>query len=200
MSQVCRNCSRPNPPDAVYCYYDGFALGGRDIHRTLPLQPGTQSFVTPFVFPSGRSCRNFDELVRAAFELWEEARELLKDGSLANFLGGLGRADLARLARQAMAAPESDRALDEFLGGLPELVPGGEISKAAATARKGNLIKFTEPKSAGYEIDPQSVALGEAAQKMVDEDKSGKLQYGEALKIARRQMGSNEGSAAAGAV
>src|SRR5947209_2976323 len=119
MSQVCRNCSRPNPPDALYCYYDGFALGGRDISLTQPLQPGTQSFVTPFVFPSGRSCRNFDELVRAAFELWEEARELLKDGSLANFLGGLGRADLARLARQAMTAPESDRALDEFLGGLP---------------------------------------------------------------------------------
>src|SRR5262249_20794808 len=81
--------------------------------------PGTMSFPTPFIFPSGRTCRNFDQLVRAAFELWEEARELLKNGSLANFLGGVGRADLARLARQAMTSPESDRALAEFLAGIP---------------------------------------------------------------------------------
>jgi hypothetical protein len=142
MSQVCRNCSRPNPPDAIYCYYDGFALGGRDISQTMPLQPGTQSFVSPFVFPkSSAACRNFDELVRTAFERWEEARELLKDGSLANFLGGVGRADLARLARQAMTSPESDRALDTFLAGLP------------GTARQ----------PARLHVEPAEINLGELA-------------------------------------
>src|SRR5205823_2207662 len=70
-------------------------------------------------FPSGRTCANFDELVRVSFERWEEARELLKDGAFAGFLGGLGRSDLARLARQAMASADFDRALDEFLCGLP---------------------------------------------------------------------------------
>src|SRR6266540_2722801 len=140
MSQVCRNCSRPNPPDALYCYYDGFSLGS-EIAVTRPLASGTQPFLSPFVFPSGRKCRNFDELVRSAFELWEEARELLKDGSFAGFLGGLGRADLARLARQAMTSPDSDRALDEFLAGLPSAV--------------------RQP--ARLHVEPQEINLGEVA-------------------------------------
>src|SRR5262245_3525390 len=121
MSQVCRNCSRPNPPDAMYCYYDGFSLGST-ISVTRPLASGTQPFTSPFVFPSGQKCRNFDELVRAAFDLWEEAQELLKDGTFAGFLGGLGRADLARLARQAMTSANPNRALDEFLAGMPSTV------------------------------------------------------------------------------
>ena len=28
MVQTCSKCSRANPADAVYCYYDGLVLGG----------------------------------------------------------------------------------------------------------------------------------------------------------------------------
>src|SRR3954471_701400 len=99
MGLVCRRCSRPNPPDALYCYYDGLALGNGISTETAPVDASNLPFLSPFVFPSGRAstlpslspfvsppappCRNFNELVAAGHELWAEARELLRDGSLA---------------------------------------------------------------------------------------------------------------------
>src|SRR5205085_3152490 len=112
MPQTCPKCRRANPADALYCYEDGFALGGR---TGGPLDPGAQPFPHPFVFPSGRSCRNFNELALACFQEWGLGVELLKHGDLANFLSGLGRADLARSAREAAGSPDKDRALDYFL-------------------------------------------------------------------------------------
>jgi hypothetical protein len=116
MPQTCPKCRRANPADALYCYEDGFALGGR---TGGPLDPGAQPFPHPFVFPSGRSCRNFNELALACFQEWALGVELLKHGDLANFLAGLGRADLARSAREAATFPDKDRALDYLLGQIP---------------------------------------------------------------------------------
>src|SRR5204863_7852782 len=87
-----------------------------------PVAVGTQPFVNPFVFPTGRSCRNFDELVLACHENWREACELLHKGYLQSFLGALGRGDLSAAARAAATFPDKDRALDHLLGALPSNV------------------------------------------------------------------------------
>jgi hypothetical protein len=116
MTPVCRACARVNPPEARYCYHDGVPLDG---HATGSIAIGGQLFRHPFVFPSGRSCRNFDELVLACDTDWRSAQALLRQGYFESFLSGLGRADLARLARQYAREPDADRALDQFLGVLP---------------------------------------------------------------------------------
>jgi hypothetical protein len=118
MPLVCRICHRANPAEAHYCYHDGAAL--EDTGRAQgPVAVGAQPFHSPFVFPSGKSCRNFDELVLACDSQWDEAREVLRQGYLESFLGGLGRADLARAARAAAQLDDGDRALDELLVKLP---------------------------------------------------------------------------------
>jgi hypothetical protein len=118
MNLVCRNCSRVNPPDAQYCYYDGVVLDGHTAGGG-PIAVGVQPFLNPFVFPSGRQCRNFDELVLACYGEWKEAQELLHQGYLESFFGGLGRADLALAARRSARADDQDLALDQLLTKLP---------------------------------------------------------------------------------
>jgi hypothetical protein len=117
MAHVCRTCSRVNPLEALFCYYDGVALDRH--HLGGPIAVGAKPFPTPFVFPSGRECHNFDDLARACDADWNGARELLQQGYLESFLGGLGRADLALAARQAAKESDPDRGLDQFLGKLP---------------------------------------------------------------------------------
>jgi hypothetical protein len=118
MPLVCRNCSRVNPPEAQYCYWDGAVLDGRG-QRGGPIAVGTQPFVSPFVFPSGRQCRNFDELVLACYAEWKEALELLQQGYLEGFFVALGRADLALAAKQGAKAADPDSGLDQLLTKLP---------------------------------------------------------------------------------
>jgi len=117
MSTTCSKCRRVNPADAAFCYFDGTLLNGRG--ATGPVAAGRQAFAHPFVFPSGRQCRSYDELALACNEEWDEARSLLQQGYLERFLGGLGRADLARAARDAARAPDQDRGLDDLLEKLP---------------------------------------------------------------------------------
>src|SRR3954447_8225186 len=64
MSQTCTKCSNVNPDDASYCYYDGAVLAGHSANGG-PVNLGSQPFPSPFVFPSGQSCRNFDQLATA---------------------------------------------------------------------------------------------------------------------------------------
>jgi hypothetical protein len=90
----------------------GHANGG-------PLQPGAQLFPTPFVFPTGLTCRNFDQLGLACQQNWAAARDLLQKGILEKFFGGLGRLDLAMAARAAANFPDRDRGLDRLLAQLP---------------------------------------------------------------------------------
>jgi hypothetical protein len=118
MIQTCAKCSRVNPPDAIYCYYDGLVLGGHN--RTGgPVAVGSMPFNSPFVFPDGQSCRSFNELARACNLRWAEARDLLQQGLIESFLTGLGRLDLVTAAREARKFPDPDRALDQLLGRLP---------------------------------------------------------------------------------
>ncbi len=118
MGRVCRTCSRVNPPEAFYCYHDGAALDGHALNGG-PIAVGAQPFLTPFVFPSGRACRNFDELVQACDTEWSIAQNLLQHDFFEGFFRGMGRADLAMAARQSARSGDHDRALDEFINKLP---------------------------------------------------------------------------------
>jgi hypothetical protein len=120
MAQTCSKCSRVNPADASYCYYDGSLLEGHS--QNGGGVRGTQTFSSHFVFPSGLICRNFDQLAQACQENWTQAVELLQEGYLERFLGGLGRADLAFAAREASRFPDRDRGLDQLLAKLPSQV------------------------------------------------------------------------------
>jgi hypothetical protein len=121
MSQTCHDCSRVNPPEAAYCYFDGVQLNGR---TDLPADGSSISFSnwvfpSPFVFPSGEMCKNFPQLARACRKNPQGAGDLLSQGFLESFLGSLGRVDLALAAREAARHPDRERGLDEFLAKLP---------------------------------------------------------------------------------
>jgi hypothetical protein len=124
MVQTCSKCSRANPADAVYCYYDGFVLPGA-ARNGASLVGGARPFPGPFVFPSGRSCHSFDELAVACHEEWAAARDLLAGGHLESFFSGLGRMDLVMAAREAARFPDRDRGLDQLLAKLPTGVLAG---------------------------------------------------------------------------
>lgn len=121
MPQKCSKCARANPDEASYCYFDGVVLAGHSINGG-PLVGGTQPFPNPFVFPTGITCRNFDQFALACHEHWNEALGLLQNGYFEGFLGGLGRTDLALAAREASKFPDHDRGLDQLLGKLPSHV------------------------------------------------------------------------------
>src|SRR5260370_35455711 len=106
MAQTCTKCSRTNPRDAVYCYYDGMVLNGHG-RAGGPVAVGLQAFASPFVFPSGKACRNFNELAVACQDHWSAARDVLRQGFLASFFRGLGRRDPAQAPKQAAAVPRA---------------------------------------------------------------------------------------------
>lgn len=116
---TCPKCTRTNPPEAVYCFFDGFVLGGG---TGGPLAINSQRFPGPFVFPNGRTCLNFDDLVIACHEENKAAADLLKQGFLESFLGSIGRMDLAMAARESAKFPDPARGLDELLGKMPSSV------------------------------------------------------------------------------
>src|ERR1700681_1311109 len=117
MSIACPVCSRINPADACYCYYDGRLLAkGR---QEGPLQVGSLPFPTTFHFADGQACANFNQLALACDVHWEEARGLLAEGIWPAFFGNIGRLDLAAAARQAAGDPDRDRGLSQFLEKLP---------------------------------------------------------------------------------
>src|SRR5579875_3035065 len=121
MVKTCSKCSRANPAEAVYCYFDGFVLGGQ-LGDSGPMVIGAQLFPHPFVFPSGRQCRSFDELALACQEEWAVARTLLSQGYLENFFRGLGRVDLVLAAQEAAKFPDADLGLHQLLEKLPTQV------------------------------------------------------------------------------
>jgi hypothetical protein len=120
MPQTCSRCSRVNPPGALFCYHDGASLG--DASRGAAQDLARQRFLMPFVFPSGKACHTFDELVLGILDHWDDARDLLAEGVFSSYLGGLGRADLSRSARQAAAFPDRDRGLNQLVNQLPSEV------------------------------------------------------------------------------
>jgi len=132
MSQVCSKCSRVNPPEAAYCYHDGAILAGHSVNGG-PINQGAAPFPSQFVFPSGQACHNFDQLALACQQNWKAAVDLLKQGFLASFLGGLGRADLALAAQESARFPDQDRGLDQLLAKLPTHVLENPKLKAEPT-------------------------------------------------------------------
>jgi hypothetical protein len=116
MPHLCRVCNRLSPDAARYCHYDGAAFISAE---QGPIAVGARLFPTPFVFPSGKSCRTFDELVLGCDTDWEMARDLLAQGTLEKFLGGIGRGDLAVAAQVAAREADRDRGLDQLLAQLP---------------------------------------------------------------------------------
>ena len=116
MSLVCAQCSRVNPAEASYCFYDGAALAGR---AGGPINAGSAPFANHFVFPNGLACRNFDQLANACQQHWSAAIDLLRQGFLGSFFGGMGRVDLAMAAGEAAKFPDLDRGLDQLLAKLP---------------------------------------------------------------------------------
>ena len=112
---LCPRCQRANPGDAIYCWFDGAvlnqaaALGGLSPSQ-LPLE---------FVFPSGRRCRTYDELVEGCHADWQDARDLLHKGDFGRYLARIGRMDLVRAARKLRRGQTPDIALQNFLSSLP---------------------------------------------------------------------------------
>ena len=121
MPQTCSQCSRVNPMEAAFCYYDGRALNGRG-DMAGPVNVATQDFSTPFVFPSGQVCRNFDQLALACHEHWPVFVDLVQEGYLEAFLKSLGRLDLARAAHEAAVHLDREQGLDDLLAALPSEV------------------------------------------------------------------------------
>jgi len=118
---TCPRCSRVNPQEAVYCYFDGFVLGSA-ASGTGPLAINSLRFPSPFVFISGRSCLNFDDLAIACHEESKPAADMLKQGFLESFLASIGRIDLSMAAKEAAKFPDASRGLDELLGKFPSSV------------------------------------------------------------------------------
>lgn len=144
MPLVCPSCSRVNPPEALYCHADGTALkNGRSVQPAVV----RQDFPFPFVFPSGRTCRSFDELALACLDEWEVACSLLKHGDLTSFLGGLGRSDLAATAREAARAADADRGLDQLIAALPtRTVESAKLHVEPTQVNLGALVPGHEPR------------------------------------------------------
>src|SRR5947207_664584 len=114
---VCPSCKSTNPEDAQFCFFDGSNL--RAHHLGGPNVPAVNKLPRDFTFPSGRHCRTYDDFVKGCQEDWDNARELLRQGALGQFFHGAGRADLAKVAQDALAQPDLDIALTTFLDALP---------------------------------------------------------------------------------
>src|SRR5438876_10666941 len=113
---VCLRCQRTNPGEAVFRYFDGAELRPAHDGSAWPKQARLPH---ECVFPSGRRCRSYEELVEGCEEEWEAARALLYQGVFRQFLADAGRLDLARAAGQAQSQADLDLALDAFLRTLP---------------------------------------------------------------------------------
>jgi hypothetical protein len=114
MSAVCFRCSRPGPPEANFCWFDGVPLPGK-----LAAQPVAESFPEPLAFPTGETCRTFDELALACCRSWDEALGLLAKGRLRALFQSLKRDDLTAAAESAARNSDLSIGLDELLGRLP---------------------------------------------------------------------------------
>ena len=113
----CPACSKTNPADAVFCYYDGRNLS-HDNHEG-PLRIGSLPFPMPFCFSDGTGCSNFNQLALACDERWNEARSLLSEGIWPAFFAAIGRLDLAAVAKQAVKEPDPDVGLSQLLEKFP---------------------------------------------------------------------------------
>ncbi|MGE3808104.1 MAG: hypothetical protein AB7K24_25870, partial [Gemmataceae bacterium] len=116
-TRKCRVCARTNPENASYCWFDGRPLV-KDLNAG-PMRIGSVPFPMPFYFSDGQPCGNFNELALGCNNHWDESRAILGEGMWPMFFGGMGRFDLAALAKQAALQPDLDRGLTMLLERLP---------------------------------------------------------------------------------
>jgi hypothetical protein len=141
---LCPRCQRANPDEARFCFYDG-----AELRATGTVYRGGE-LGREFVFPSGRRCKTYDDLVRGCSEEWAAARDMLRQGGLRQFLAGIGRVDLAKEAERAAAEPDSDIALDQFLAKLPTREAIGP--RLDLVPRRLNLGKLRAGESRQYQV------------------------------------------------
>ena len=118
----CSKCGRRNPTTARFCWFDGVPLNGTSATPAGVTDAARASFVSPFLFPTGRACRNFEELALGCQENWAMAADLLRKGHFEEFLKKNGRGDLALAAQEAVRMPDANRGLDHFLSRIPSRV------------------------------------------------------------------------------
>jgi len=112
---TCRQCRRPNPDEACFCWFDG-------VHLETPnrgADAGALRFVPPLVLRSGVTIATFADLVRLAGAHWEALLAALRDGTLERLFRQIQRADLADRAAWAAKHVDPEQALDELLERLP---------------------------------------------------------------------------------
>ena len=80
--------------------------------------------VQPFVFPSGEQAQSAEELARLCDQNWEDAKQLLYQGSFEAWLrSSLFRNDLAGQAKQLTTRSDRNAALEQFLRLLDPNLP-----------------------------------------------------------------------------
>jgi len=148
MAKICERCSRRQPSQAAYCYFDGTALAGTDQARHQ--EAGCIEFPRPFVHFEGEACRNFNQFVMACQAQWDRARELLVAGTLRDFFAQLGRFDLVEAAQIAERFPNADRGLDQLLERVPNEVL--QPAKLLAEPTSVNLGQIRGGADASFEL------------------------------------------------
>ncbi len=151
MASQCPACARINPADAYYCFHDGRLLSNEG--RQGPLQVGSLPFATPFCFPDGQACVNFNQLALACDRRWAEARNLLADGIWAAFFKGIGRFDLATAANQAAVEPDLDQGLSQLLEKLPADPECLRLPKLALESTEENLGQLMPGADLAFELE-----------------------------------------------
>ncbi len=115
MAITCPKCGKLNPDNARFCWNDG------------------EKFVTtgfqPFCFRSGTVANSLSELVTQIDAHWEDGKYSLYQGDLANWLGSIGRSDLASTARSIISSEsDQDIGLEGFLQSLgPDAPPSPQL-------------------------------------------------------------------------
>ena len=150
MVQTCSKCSRRQSRRTPFtATIDGLVLGGHS-RNGGPVAVGSQAFASPFVFPTGKTCRSFNELALACQDDWNTARDLLQQGYLETFLGGLGRIDLVMAAKEAAKFPDptaastSSSASSQPTSSTAQarLRNAGDQSRRSADRRRGREFKL----------------------------------------------------------
>jgi len=137
MSVQCPTCSKVNPANAAYCYYDGRPLN--QTGQKAPLGLGTLPFPLPFSFSDGLGCANYNQLALACDRRWNEARSYLVNRTWERFFSTIGRIDLATLAAQSAKETDPDVGLCYLLEGLPADAEALRPPKLALTSTAEDL-------------------------------------------------------------
>lgn len=118
MVLTCKRCGNTNPMEAAFCFFDGQLLQ----NANSPALAKKPELSIPFVFPNGRKCISFDELVLTLLDEWSESKKLLKQGTFAQYFQKIGRPDLSVRSEKCRIFPDTDLGVDELINCLPSSI------------------------------------------------------------------------------